>query len=397
MEKQIETAFVDNGMDMTVLTPYPTRGCTKTVREAYKGIELLHDHHVKINRFPLMPEPKNTILRAIRYILGNFIQYHYAIKEKNCDVIFAGTTPPTQIILAKRVANKLCKPYVLRVQDIFPDSLVTAGLVKKGSLIYKLGDRMVMRSYREASQIMVVGDEMRNTLEEKGVDKSKIRVVRNWIDLSDVKHINRADNRLMTELGLSKNAFYVVYAGNLGKVQNVSTLVKAAALLQDIDNIQFVVFGNGVESERVVALAQELKLTNIVFYPLQDKTRVSEVYSIADISVIMCQKGAGGSAVPSKTWSILATETPVIAAFDKDSELSELIRTERCGICVEPENEVMLAEAIREAYMKPDLLKDSGKRGRDYINKHISSEVCIKEYIEIVKYSAKLNYVTESG
>ena len=383
MEKELEIALVEKNIDLKVLTPYPTRGCSDEVRNIHRGIETLHDGKVVIERFPLMKESKNSLQRAVRYIWGNFVQYRYAVKEKNVDIVLAGSTPPTQIALARRVAKKLKVPYVLRIQDIFPDSMVTAGMTKEGSLIFKLGDSLTKKAYLDAAQIMVIGEEMCETLCEKGVPREKIKIVPNWINTKEIQHVSRKDNALMKELGLAEDKFYVVYAGNLGKVQNVSTLVKAAAKLLEYEDIKFVIFGDGVEREEIESLSKDLH--NVYLYPLQKKERISEVYSIADISVIMCQKGAGKAAVPSKTWSILSTETPVLAAFDSDSGLSKTIKEVNCGICVEPEDADALAAAIYKAYTERDGLSTLGKNGRAYVEANLDSKVCIDAYIDAIR------------
>lgn len=385
MEKELENAMVAEKIDLTVLTPYPTRGCDKNTRRAHCGTEMLYDGHVVIKRFPLMRESKNSLLRAVRYLLGNFIQYFYAIKETNVDIVLAGTTPPTQIVLARIVAKKLKVPYVLRIQDIFPDSMVAAGMTKKGSLLWKFGNALTKKAYLNAAQTMVIGEEMCDTLCEKDVPREKISIVPNWINAEEIQHVSRENNKLMRDLGLPEDKFYVVYAGNLGKVQNVSTLVKAAAKLKEHDDIYFLIFGEGVEKNDIVELSQKMELKTLFFYPLQKKERISEVYSIGDISVIMCQRGTGKTAVPSKTWSILSTATPVLAAFDSDSGLCKTITNVNCGICVRPEDENELADAIYKAYLEKDELGELGKNGRAYVEKTIDSSVCIDAYIKVLK------------
>lgn len=391
MEKEIEKVFVNNNIGLTVLTPYPSRGCNREVRAKYKKTESLYNNQILIKRFPLMNEPRNSVLRMGRYLAGNVIQYFYAIKEKNVDVIFAGTTPPTQVVLARKVAKKLHKPYVLRVQDIFPDSLVTSGISSKNSFIYRLGIKIVKKAYRDASEIMVIGDEMMKNLIEKGVDKNKISVVRNWINPNEIKPIDKENNRLFKEFGLTKEKFYVVYAGNIGKVQNIITLVEVANILKKYTDIHFLVFGEGVEKENVTKYADALNLKNISFFPLQAKEKISEVYSLGDISVILCQKGAGESAVPSKTWSIMSTGTPIVASFDKDSELCDLISKIGCGICVEPENPKQLSECIIYIYNNKQVLENMKKQGRDYVKKYIASDVCMEKYIKVIESAYKNN------
>ncbi|MBE6651203.1 MAG: glycosyltransferase family 4 protein [Ruminococcaceae bacterium] len=388
MQKELETAFTESGIDTKIITPYPTRGCDEETYQKYRGTEVLHDGHVEIYRFPLQRESKRTLSRAWRYLCGHIKQYRCAAKEKDVDLVMAGTTPPTQILLARKVAKKLKKPYVLRIQDIFPESMVTAGMTKEGSLIYKIGNSMMKKAYADADKIMVIGEEMKETLLKKGVPEDKIEIVRNWIDVSEISHVTREDNSLMKELGLDDKKFYVVYAGNLGKAQDVITLVRAAQKLESYTDIRFVIFGEGVEKENIDNYIAETGMTNISLYPLQSKERVSEVYSIADVSAILCKKGAGKAAVPSKTWSILGTATPIIACFD-EGELTGMINRVNCGYTVLPEDEESLKETILKAYAnKKDLCK-LGENGRKYVAENLSSELCLKQYVSVIKDTQK--------
>jgi glycosyltransferase involved in cell wall biosynthesis len=389
MEKNLETRLIADGFEIKVLTPYPTRGCDNETRSQYRGIESIKNGRLVIHRFPLFRENRYSILRAIRYIICNIKEYFLAIKEKDVDVIIAGSTPPTQVLLARSVGKKLNKPYVLRIQDVFPDSMVTAGMTKKGSLIWKIGTVITQRAYHDAARIMVIGEQMRTTLCEKGVEACKIVIARNWIDTNAVHQIERSDNPLFDEFELSRDKFYVVYAGNLGKMQNIRTLIRAAAELKDLQKLGFLIFGAGVERDAVVALADELGCNNVSFYPLQNSNRISYVYSLGDMSVILCQTGAGKTAVPSKTWSIMATGTPILASFDLDSELCEIISSNECGVCVPPDDVEALSSVIRKLYNDKELLLPMGVKGRQYVENYLSADVCMKIYVDCLADAGK--------
>ena len=80
----------------------------------------------------------------------------------------------------------------------------------------------------------------------------------------------------------------------------------------------------------------------------------------------------------------MACNTPIIAAFDTDSELAELLNASGAGISVEPEDADALAEAIRRAKeMKKDILNASSPRG--YVCENASSAVCTGKYIDEIK------------
>lgn len=390
LTEDLEQAYVSAGIEIENYCPTPTRGITAEERERYKTIkyEELHDGKVKIHRFAMFREGRNPIGRALRYVLVNLAQYHKGVRAKDVDVVFGASTPPTQGILCGLVKNRLSKkygrkvPFIYNLQDVFPDSLVTAGLAKKDGLLWKIGRKIEDRTYRYADKIIVISEDIKQNIMEKGVPEEKIRVISNWINTETVRPVNRYENVLGKELGIDPDRFTVVYAGNLGLLQGVDTLIRAAERLQD-QPIDFLIFGRGAAEESLKAQATELQ--NVKFYPLQPAERVAEVYSLGDVCTVLCNKGAGGSAVPSKTWTIMACSTPIVASFDTHSELARVLDETGAGLCVEPENDEALADTIRLCYEKMNQLDKIGANGRAYVEQNLSAEICTAKYIEVIK------------
>lgn len=270
---------------------------------------------------------------------------------------------------------------IYNLQDVFPDSLVTTGLAKKDSLLWKIGRKIEDYTYRNADKIIVISNAMKENILAKGVPEEKIAVIPNWIDVESVKPVDKQNNRLFEEYSIDNEKFTVVYAGNLGAAQGADVVLEAAKMLPDI---QFVIFGGGTGFEK--AKQEAKKLPNVIVHPLLPQERVPEVYSLGDICLITCKKGVGSSGMPSKTWSIMACNRPIVAAFDTDSELSEILKSANAGSCVEPENAELLAQAIEE--MKENTHRYTG--GRDYVCKNASKTVCVSKYVEILKCEAKL-------
>ncbi|MBE6564076.1 MAG: glycosyltransferase family 4 protein [Ruminococcaceae bacterium] len=387
LSQDLEDAYINAGFTIENYCPTPTRNITKEVREQYKKIkyEVLKDGKIIVHRFSMFREGKNPILRAIRYIFVNLMQYREGSRAEDISVIMAGSTPPTQGVLCANVAKKLSKrygrkvPFVYNLQDVFPDSLVTTGLAKKDSLLWKIGRKIENYTYQNADKIIVISESMKRNIMEKGVPENKIVVVSNWIDTEATKPVPKEDNRLFEEFGISRDKFKVVYAGNFGKAQGAAVVLEAAEKLKDNTDIQFVVFGGGAEFAK--AKERAARLDNVIAHSLLSQERVPEVYSVGDVAVITCKKGVGNSGMPSKTWSIMACNTPIIAAFDTDSELANVIEQANAGITIAPENVEALVEAILE-------MKDGNRSrfvgGRDYTVQNASKEICTAKYVETV-------------
>lgn len=388
LEKDRYEAFSKAGIELLVHAPTPTRGINEETYRKYKNIkyEELYDDKVKIHRFSMFREKKNPVLRAVRYVLVNVIQYGKCIKTNDVDVIYGGSTPPTQGVMCGMIKKKLSKKqkkkvsFVYNLQDIFPDSLVTTGLTKEGSLLFKIGRRMENYTYKNADKIIVISKSMKENILKKGVPEDKIVLIPNWIDTERVKPVPKEENRLYKEFPIDREKFTVLYAGNFGAAQGADVVLKAAELLKDRNDIRFVIFGGGSGFSAAKKLVEEKALSNVFIHPLLPQDRVSEVYSLGDIALVTCKKGVGNSGMPSKTWSIMATDTPIIASFDTTSELASIIEEANAGLCVPPEDEKALAKAIENQKDHPK----SFCGARAYAIKNASKEVCVAKHAETI-------------
>lgn len=377
--------FTNYGWDINVYTPTPTRGISGKVRKEYtkKRIEKKYGNRLTIHRMHLYREGKGFISRALRYFLFS-VECFWKATTVPADFIFTGSGPPTQGVivgLAKKFSRK--KKVVYNLQDIFPDSLVTSAICSENSFMVKVGRLMENFTYRNADIIITITDDMKENVIRKGIEPEKVKVVRNWIDTERVIPIERGENKLFDEFKLLHNKFYVVYAGNLGKIQGIDVIIDAARQLIDYKYIHFIIFGNGSEEKTVRNRA--IGLNNISIFPLQPQEKVSEVYSLGDVSIVSCRPGTGGSGMPSKTWTIMATGTPIIASFDLGGEMERTIKAAKCGYCIEAGNAEMLAEKIRELSKDTDRRKIMGINARKYAEENVSKDKAVKKYIEIIE------------
>lgn len=397
LTKDMDEAYALHGMTNINYTPMPTRGVNDEVRKAYKNKkhEVLYDGHVIINRFPMVKERRNPIQRAFRYFCCSVCEYYLGVHEKNIDVVHAASTPPTQGMLSALVAKRLSKkykchvPFVYNLQDVFPDSLVNAGMTKKGSLVWKIGRKIEDYTYRNADRIIVISEGFKKNIMEKGVPEDKIVVISNWVDLSVVRPVDIDKNTLFDEFIIERSKFVVLYAGNLGEAQGADVIIDAAKELDSYENIQFVIFGGGAKRQELLKRVEEEGVSNVFITSLQPQERVSEVYSMGNVALITCKPGTGNAGMPSKTWSIMACNTPIIASFDVDSDLSEVLADSGAGKCVEPGNSKVLAEAIISVYS--DWKRENTKHNnlRDYAMMNASKEVCVQKYIDSLMYVTK--------
>lgn len=385
----IRSAICDARIEIELYTPVPSRGISSELRNKYikKKYECLLDNRMYVHRFSLMKEGKSPLQRAFRYFLCCLKQFYFGVfskEAKQCDVLFATSTPPIQGAMAAFVKRFRKIPFVYNLQDIFPDSLTGTGLTKKGSLMWKIGCMIENYTYRHADKIIVISEDFKKNIMAKGVPEDKIVVVYNWVDQNAVRPIEKSDNPFYSEFGLDSEKFRVVYAGNLGNAQNIDVILNAARRLKENEQIEFVIFGSGGQEFDIKKSIVVEKLQNVKFFPLQPLDKVSYVYSLGDLCIVSCKAGLGGSAMPSKTWNILSTARPVLANFD-EGELKNLLESNDCGIFTKAGDVDALVDAITKVSKEPNRCDKMGRNGRLFVMDNLTREVGTQKYVEVIK------------
>lgn len=385
-------ALADAGHTMYVYAPTPTRGVSDEVRREYsknRKIETELDGKLHIRRFSLFQEGKGTVGRALRYAVLELQLLWFGLRAPKVDLLWSGSTPPINGLMATLLKKIRRIPYVYVVQDLFPDSLVSSGIARRGSLLWKIGNRVSNITYRNAEHVLTISDSMKDALIARGVPSDKITVAYNWIDSESTHPVPREENPLFDELSLPRDGFYVTYAGNLGNSQNVGLLVECAKQFTEYPDVRFVIFGNGSEKDALERQIKESGLSNVYLFPMQPLERVPQVYSLGDMSVVLCKAGAGGGAFPSKAASIMACGTAIVTSFDEDSDLCRIVREHDVGLCAAPEDADALAQALRTGYTDRERCRRFGENGRELAKTFFSKEHGTRARLSVLERCAE--------
>ena len=366
------------GIESLITVPTPTRNVP--VDAKWERNETLCDGKVKVLRFPMYGEGKNPVFRAFRYLLCEVVQLHYML-WKDYDVAFIDSTPPIQGLKLPIVRLFRKKPIVYNAQDLFPETLSGTGLANQGGILWKIGMWVSNVTFRNSDKIIAISNDIKRSMVARGVPAEKIEVVYNWVDEKAVQPVAKEDNALFEEFGLSRNKFTMVYAGNLGNAQNIGILLDGAKELPDV---QFAVFGSGGLENEIRKRIEEERLVNVHLNPLQPIERVSYVYSLGDACIVSCKAGLGGSAMPSKTWTIMSCGRPVVANFD-EGELKEILEKNNCGLFSHAGNVQEFVGAIKALRENPDDCKEMGRNARQFILDNLTKEVGTRKYVEVIK------------
>lgn len=241
-------------------------------------------------------------------------------KHRDCEAVFNQSSNAAGVMafMVKRLLPKARLTY--NVQDIFPENAAYIGSAK--GIVYKILSAEQRYAYRHADQIITISEDMKELLIQKGADSQRTKVVYNW---SYTDSLYRYEDVYSEKIAgfLSTDKFNVVYAGNIGTMQNVDIVVEAAKLMQDEEDIHFHIFGDGMYKERLQHKAEGL--SNISFWPMQPSELAPSIYAMADVNVIPLAPNIYRTALPSKTATCIACQKPIIFCFGNQSKFGRWI------------------------------------------------------------------------
>ena len=317
---------------------------------------------------------------------GNFVARYLAEVKyiKKCkkyidsdyDAVFIQSNSEAGFAI-RTVKKKAPKAFVtFNVQDVFPYNAVFSGSIKKDGIVFKVLAAVQRYGYKHSDRIITISEDMKNTLVADGVENEKVEVVYNWSYQDEI--YENLDLNLVSHM-FNPNYFNVVYAGNIGVMQNVDLLIEAAKLMKKDTSVWFHIIGNGVYKEKLEYRAKEYGIKNISFWPMQPPELAPLIYNAADVNVIPLIKDVYRTALPSKTATCLACQKPIIFAIGKESQFGKRIVEETDCLVVESDRADELVNAIRQSM---DLSEDK-KEGQFFI-KHCNKTVNSSKYAHLI-------------
>jgi glycosyltransferase involved in cell wall biosynthesis len=326
-------------------------------RENHRGVHILRSGGT---RFPR----GRFVGRASNYV-SYFLSACYAgcFLLERPDVIVAATDPPIIGLAAYLAARRFGVPLVMIYQDIFPEV---------GRLLEDFHSDIVdamLQSVNcfltgKAARNVVLGETMRNRLVEgKKANPQRTVIISNWADCAQIVPCPRS-NGFSARHGLD-GKFVVMHSGNIGLSQDLGCIIEAAERLRAVEEIHFVVIGDGVKKSSLVHDVRKRGLVNVTFLPYQPKEGLKESFGTADVFIVSLKRGLAGYIVPSKLYGILASGRTYVAAVEPESEVALVTREYQCGLVVEPGNAQQIADGILSLYYDASLLRDLAANARN--------------------------------
>lgn len=363
--------MVRRGYEVQVVTGYPNYpegilydgyGRGKHIDEVING--------VKIHRCFTVPRGTGGIKRMLNYFSYAFFSTVYVLSGmcaasdgKPFDIVFCNQLSPVMMACA---ATAYKKKYgvrtILYCLDLWPESLIAGGIARE-SAVYRFFHFVSRRTYRKMNKILITSrmfaDYFKN---EFGIKEAKIEYLPQYAEGVFEKMAPKKENGI----------FDLMFAGNIGEVQSVETILRAAGMLKT-EPVRFHIVGGGTDLRRLKRAGEILH--NVIFYGRKTLEEMPGLYAKADAMLVTLKADPVLSlTLPGKVQSYMAACKPVIGAID--GETNTIVQAAACGYCGSAEDAEALAENVKKfMHSGAAARKIMGENARKYYEEHFQKEL----------------------
>lgn len=362
--------------NVTVLRPRPTR----PMGAHFENVELTGElfETVLVESYTC---PESRLIGRMKESISFSKQCVKYIKAHKDEIgfIYNGAWQLFGVNMVAKTAVKYKIPYLITVQDIYPESLLT------GHHYPKIVEKCVkylflpMDKYytSHACKVRTISDEMADYMSQtRHISRDHYVVMNNWQNDEDFENLPQKESK--------GSRIVFAYVGSINVHANVDLIIKAFHEAY-LDDAELQIYGGGNRKEHCQELVQNLGNKNISFGQVS-REEVPAVQAQADVTVFALPKGNGGICLPSKMTSYMLSGKPILASIDKGSTAERYIKEAKCGIAVEPDNLAALTEGfIKFAKMEKDKLDQMSNNSRRFAEDNLTIKANLPKVIEIIE------------
>ncbi len=359
---------------------FPGYSAMSTREEVHEGTQIW--------RVPMLPRGRGSALRLV----GNYLSFiisaacvgPWLLRRQRFDVVLVyAPSPILQAIPAVAIARLKRARLVTWVQDLWPESLEVTGFIRNRRALMLVAG--VVRWIYRRNDLLLVQSQAFESPVRRLAPYTPIEYFPNPGD-GPVPSVARADEPPL-RLG---EGFTIVFAGNLGTVQALDTVLAAASELRDLTDVRFILVGSGSRSDWLREAVQKAALLNVDLpgrFPPAAMPAILEQASVLLVS--LAKQPILAQTVPSKLQSYLAAGKPILASLD--GEGARVVGEAEAGIATPAEDASALAAAARRLYAAtPAERLAMGARARAYYDRHFDPQKLGSRLVGILSSVAQL-------
>lgn len=378
------------GHEVEVLTGFPSYPGGRVHSGYRQGLRMTEQiDGVRLLRVPDIPSHDDSALRRAgsltSFAASAAAQVHWLRKVDVCLVYLTPATVGAAAMLLKRLHRV---PYVLYVQDLWPETVMASGFIRNSTLsrVVERGlSRYLSRLYAGASGMAAISPDMAATLAQRGARTPPMSIP-NWVD----EGVFQPASRPAHEPALTPGRTWFMYAGGIGQVQGLDHAVRAMKCLADRPDIGLAIVGDGVALPRLKELAASLEVSDRVAFlgprPMQVMPSLmaaatAQLVSLRDLPLFR-------GTIPSKVQASMACASPVICAVA--GAAADVVTSSSAGLAVPPEDSYALASAFRQMADMSDRERAAmGANGRAAYLQHLGADAGVARLNQLLETAVR--------
>ncbi|MFZ7826285.1 glycosyltransferase family 4 protein [Priestia sp. 40] len=352
--------------------------------------------NIRVIRIRLPKVNKKSKVSRMKYIFTYFTLANFALwKERGVDAIYTISQPPILGGLIGTIGKFLKRSkHIYNIQDFNPEQAAAVSYTNK-QFIFKIAKKIDMLNCKYSDCVIVVGNDMSETLKERFKDEKVPYhvVINNWTNEDEILPLAKDNKSVANFLKANNldNKFIIMYSGNIGLYYDLENIIKVTKYFREYANLEFVFIGEGAVKQDMQRFVKEENIENVTFLPYQPKEFIKYSLNAADVHLVVNQKGIKGVSVPSKIYGIMAAGKTILGVLEQGSEAERLIAKSECGAVVEPQDYQGIIDKISYFYsINEEELARLGANGRDYLDEHLKREISINKYRNVLTKIMKL-------
>lgn len=300
------------------------------------------------------------------------------LRAGRADCIFVGTDPILVTPIARILTKLKNARLVLDERDLYPETALALGVLKPG-LATTMISAWQKSMRRKAQRILAATPGIRERLLDLGLPSEQVRVLYNadaYLANCTAMNSEKVESRKLLDGYAPDGAvFIVVYAGGMGRANDVETLLDAAQILRDEHDIGFVLAGDGERrhdyQQRIRTAALNIAMTGPL--PRDQARQLIRGADACACAHLYIKQPLFAGALASKTLDYLALGKPIV--FCGEGDTVGVIRESQSGICCPQGDAQGMADAFRWLRDHPEERLRMGKAAQKWFTDNVGMRV----------------------
>lgn len=365
--------LVRRGNNVTVICGRPDNP-DGSLKEGYRHRRFQAETHngVDIRRVSDRPRKHGNFSLFLKYTTFVHKAKQISLKfDKDFDVVFSNQLSPImQAIPAITFGRREKIPVLMYCYDLWPESLSARKIVDRGITkpVYRHYLKLSRRIYNSADKILVTSPAYISYLKNTClVPEEKVSFLPQYAE--DIFHT------AVKPFLPNATTHNFVFAGNVGAVQDIETLLMSAKLLAGHSDISLHIVGSGSHLDRCKKMAEKLALKNVFFHGTFPLNSMPSIYEAADALIVTFSAlDYLKYVIPGKLQTYMAYGKPIIAV--SSGETASIVTKANCGLSVLPGKPSDIANAIAKiASMSSERRQAYGNNAKEYSKQHFDRKL----------------------